>query len=411
MGSCRAGWRQAVAVALLSVAAAQCGCLGPSAVRETRSRYNEAIQATNNEELLLNLVRLRYNEPPGFLPITGLNAQFELTAGPQFADGLDRGGRTNLGTGTLGFADRPTLSFAPQCPPELTKALLVNINLDTLYLFSRQGWDQDRLLRLMVRNINGVENAGNAGGPPPRCAPEYAAFRALADLVDHLQREHGLVMTTEKRQVDLPNAVPLDVVGTPDLLSIQRAGLGIRSRGEGKGYVLTQTESVRVVRLAPWAVRLPEFLEIARILHLHPGSETYDMDEAPEGQLRASESHAAGNKVTVTTRSILEVMSLLSQAVCVPENHVRAGVATVTLNPDGSCFDWDEVLGGLFHVSVSKLKPHHAWTAVHYRGYWYYIDDADIASKNTVSLFNELFRLQRIGAAEGQPVLTLPVGK
>src|SRR5262245_27974183 len=37
-----------------------CGCLGPRAVQCTRARYNEVIQNTNNEELLLNLVRLRY---------------------------------------------------------------------------------------------------------------------------------------------------------------------------------------------------------------------------------------------------------------------------------------------------------------------------------------------------------------
>ena len=412
MRLCRGGWGRAGMAALLGVVlTAQCGCLGPMGVRVTRSRYNEAIQTTNNEELLLNLVRLRYNESPGFLPITGLNAQFELSATAEFTGGKDRGDPTRLGVGSLGFADRPTLSFAPQRPPELTKALLVHINLDTLYLFARQGWDLDRLMRLMVRNINGVENAGNAGGPPPLRAPEYAAFRTLAGLFDRLQREHGLVITSEKRLADVPNAVPVDAVGAPDLLAIQRAGLGVRPRGADKGYVLTQTESVRVVRLAPWAVQSPEFLEIARILRLQAASETYDLDEAPEGQLRPGEALAAGNKVTVTTRSILEVMSLMSQAVCVPEDHVRAGVATVTLNPDGTRFDWGEVLGGVFHVCVSKMKPHGAWTAVHYRGYWYYIEDADVSSKNTISLFNELFRLQRIGAAEGQPVLTLPVGK
>ena len=57
------------------------GCFGPTAIRQTRDRYNEAIRQTNDEELLLNLVRLRYNEHPSFLPVTGLNSQFELSAG------------------------------------------------------------------------------------------------------------------------------------------------------------------------------------------------------------------------------------------------------------------------------------------------------------------------------------------
>jgi hypothetical protein len=47
---------------------------------------------------------------------------------------------------------------------------------------------------------------------------------------------------------------------------------------------------------------------------------------------------------------------------------------------------------------------------VKYRGWWFYIDD-DAASKVTLNVFNDLFRLQRLGVAEGQPLLTLPVGR
>jgi hypothetical protein len=50
---------------------------------------------------------------------------------------------------------------------------------------------------------------------------------------------------------------------------------------------------------------------------------------------------------------------------------------------------------------------------VKYRGYWYYIDDADQASKTTLALMIQLSRLdftrrQRTG---GGPFLTLPVGR
>src|SRR4051794_101213 len=52
----------------LAVVAAAClataGCLGPAAVRSSRLRYNESIRATNDEQLLLNLVRLRYADSP-----------------------------------------------------------------------------------------------------------------------------------------------------------------------------------------------------------------------------------------------------------------------------------------------------------------------------------------------------------
>ena len=45
-----------------------------------------------------------------------------------------------------------------------------------------------------------------------------------------------------------------------------------------------------------------------------------------------------------------------------------------------------------------------------YRDYWYYIQDTDLSSKTTLNLFNELLRLQKIGAVEGQPLLSLPLG-
>ncbi len=148
-----------------------------------------------------------------------------------------------------------------------------------------------------------------------------------------------------------------------------------------------------------------------RALKVKPAQETYDVEEVVEGQLRPGQAEPARTKITVTTRSVLEVMYLLSQTITVPSEHVCAGVVTETRNPDGSVFDWGQVLGDLFRVEVAKKKPKTAYLAVPYRGYWFYIDDADSSSKITLNLFAELFRLQRISAAEGGPLLTLPVGR
>ena len=52
--------------------------------------------------------------------------------------------------------------------------------------------------------------------------------------------------------------------------------------------------------------------------------------------------------------------------------------------------------------------------AVHYRGYWYYIDDRDQESKATFALMLQLSRVdfarQPIGGSRA-PLLTLPVGR
>lgn len=104
-------------------------------------------------------------------------------------------------------------------------------------------------------------------------------------------------------------------------------------------------------------------------------------------------------------------MYLLSQMIDVPSEHISAGLVKETCNPDGSSFDWGQVLGDLFRVEVCKHRPKNAYLSVPYRGYWFYIDDADGSSKITLNLFAELFRLQRLSVVEGGPVLTLPVGR
>jgi hypothetical protein len=393
----------------LLAAASAGGCLGPTSIRQTRQRYNEVIQKTNQEELLLNLVRLRYNEHPTFMPVTGLNAQFEMDASGVYRGGFERGGRDNYGGGTLGFADRPTVTFAPQRAPELTRALLTQVNLDTLYLFSKQGWGPQRVMRLFVRTINGIENAPSGGGPMPPDPPEFAEFRIVADLLASLDQRRIAILTTEQRKSDLMDFVPITAIEAQDEVAMEKEGLGVRALSPHRGYQLTQTKPVKVVQIDARSLESPDVVSLVEIFGLAPYRTVYDIVEAQGGQVRPGLE--LRTDVAFTTRSILEVMYLLSKTVAVPEAHVESHVVQLTRNPDGTPFDWGMVTGDLFRVCVSKHRPKNSFVAVSYRNYWYYIDDRDAASKSTLNLFNELLRLQRIGAIEGQPVLTLPLGR
>jgi hypothetical protein len=107
-------------------------------------------------------------------------------------------------------------------------------------------------------------------------------------------------------------------------------------------------------------------------------------------------------------RSILGVMTFLAQQVDVPAEHLRQGVVHQTLDKDGKPFDWDQVAQGMFHVRSSSSRPEHAFLEVHYRGYWFYIDDTDIESKSTYTLLAQLFSLQSASGSMQAPVLTIP---
>src|SRR5262245_7344077 len=55
------------------------GCgFGPNTLQKTRLPYNESVKTTSEEQLLLNIVRLRYSDNPSSLGISNIAAQFEL---------------------------------------------------------------------------------------------------------------------------------------------------------------------------------------------------------------------------------------------------------------------------------------------------------------------------------------------
>ena len=79
------------------------GCLGPWGIRKNRTHYNEAIKLTSEQELLLNLVRLRYDEVPFFLSLDSVASQLALTPEAGFEAEADGGKPRYFGTGNLSF--------------------------------------------------------------------------------------------------------------------------------------------------------------------------------------------------------------------------------------------------------------------------------------------------------------------
>ena len=107
-------------------------------------------------------------------------------------------------------------------------------------------------------------------------------------------------------------------------------------------------------------------------------------------------------------RSVLQVMTFLSKGVCVPEEHVRSGVAPVTRGPDGAPFNWTCVTGGNFFVHAQKHRPRDAEAAVYYRGYC----GLDIAPKRLIAgsagYLETLFALQESDGEERRPTAHPP---
>ena len=144
------------------------------------------------------------------------------------------------------------------------------------------------------------------------------------------------------------------------------------------------------------------FKSLVRLLNLDPESQRY--------RLMLGKTAKPGQSISLRLRSLMGVMSFMSQAVSVPEDDRLAGLVTTTTNDDGVEFDWSNVVGSLISISSKPESPAASAVAVNYRDSWFYIDDHDLDSKSSFSLLGQLFAL-RVGKGSGAaPMITLPVG-
>jgi hypothetical protein len=113
------------------------------------------------------------------------------------------------------------------------------------------------------------------------------------------------------------------------------------------------------------------------------------------------------------TRSASQVQFYMGNGVEIPEEHLACGLVKPQVDDRGEPIDGRELTRGVFEVRSCRGRkpPPCAYIAISYRGYWYYIDDRDQASKATLSLVLQLSRLDFGNRGAAAPFLTLPVGR
>jgi len=111
-----------------------CTLRGPDTMRVSRLEYNEAVQISEQRELLLNLVRLRYTDPPEFLAISSISTQMNFEAGASVGGVFGEVEESNsafLSPGaSVGYSESPTITFVPRRDSEFTRQLVAPVELD-----------------------------------------------------------------------------------------------------------------------------------------------------------------------------------------------------------------------------------------------------------------------------------------
>jgi hypothetical protein len=396
-------------------------------LEKTHGRYNEAIRRVDEEQLLRNIVRLRYNETPLDLRVSSVAAQYELDGGAEARPfflapnpatvnnrGIFRTFTSVLPDVTVSGANRPTLTLVPGDTGDAVQRYLTPISAETLIFLFQTSWPVSTVTRLWVERLNGVPNAAAASGPPRREVPDFARFRRVAELFQSIRDQKLATIHPEERAAEVGGPLPASSVNASALVEAAKNGLEYRPREDGSSWSLVRKERRLVVDVVPAAIGHPDLTELATLLNLQPGLGRYEVVLAPgivpDPLLFPTPPRA---DLELSTRSTAQVWYYLANGVEVPPEHLTAGVATAPVGPDGVLFDSRAVTDGLFtvHACAGHKPPRTAYVAVRHRGYWYYIDDRDQESKATLGLVLGISRLDFARQQPAAPFLTLPIGR
>jgi hypothetical protein len=408
-------WRRpflCVVVLLVGCAVAS-GCLGPKAVHHTRIRYNEVVRDTNDEQLLLNIVRLRYADSVVIIDLPNITSQFELAGRGNYLGGYGNQyrGQSNLGFGELSMRDTPTLSYHPREGRDIAKALLNPLSAD-LFSVVNAGADIEQLLLLTVNDINDISNARGATLLTPSVPEDNTQFVQGIRLLEQLRQRDAteLGIEMDEDSAGSSDSIPKGLVQGRDLVNALKENYVFRARGNSE-MTLVKREKELSLHVRSAYVHSAEIEEVAQIFGLMPGLSKYRIkSELSEEANRPPPSPLGDDTMFMNMRSVLQMMIFLSKGVCIPPEHELSGIAPVTPGPNGMPFDWTRITAGNFVVHVAKHRPHDAEVAVKYRGYWFYIAVNDVKSRAALTFLETLFTLQESDGRNVGPLLTLPLG-
>jgi hypothetical protein len=390
-------------------------------LERTHGLYNEAVRLVQEEQLLRNLVRVRYHDTILNLDITSITAQYELSGqaearpfflapNPSNSNVIFRTFTSILPDVMVSGANRPTVALTPGDDSAAIRQFLTPITLDTLTFLSQSSWPVSTIVRLWVERINGVPNAVAASGPSRDGPGDFARFLRITELMQECQDRELASVRREENTTQVGGPLPPEAVTAAAMVEAAKNGLEYRRDADGKAWVLVRREPRLVLEVSPGVENSPEITELETLLNLVPGQRRYDITVTARGNPDPARFPVPpSTEVSIVPRSTAQAWFYLANGVAVPAKHLHAGIVGPAAGGAGQ-----ELTRGLFevHVSGGHKPPPTAYVAIKYRGYWFYIDDRDRATKDTFSLVLHLSRLdfarQRIGTG---PVLTLPAGR
>jgi hypothetical protein len=342
-----------------------CGSIGPGRVKQDRFDYTGAVADSWKTQMLLNLVKIRYEDTPVFLDVgqvvAGYSFQRNLSG---FATGnvFNGSAPSNVPSAIFGLSgggsynDSPTITYTPLSGERFARSMMMALPPSSIMNVIQAGFPVDMVFRLTVQSVNGVDNRRIELQYVKPANPEF--YQLLQDL--------------RRIQVSGDIGVRKNQVGNEEMLNL-------------------------VIRPNIAAAVENSLFQVLTVLGLDPAAREF----------RIVYGAVPGNnkEIALVTRSIYQVLVDLSSSITVPESQVEERRVRPTpeadLGPQGP-------IPPLIRIVSSVDRPANAFVAAPYRGYWFSIDDQDIRSKNLFSFIMFLFTFVETGSKEAAPVLTIP---
>ena len=346
--------------AVLSGVLTSCTLVGPATVNSGRLAYNESIVETNNQQLLLLVLRNRYGERGNLLALNSVTANVSVTTKVStqlgFGDSGDYlGNLVPFGAGVV-YEENPTIFYSPVGGEKYANRLMSPLSLRELMLFASNLTDPTRIYFTFVSKINDIHNPSFLYDSQP-VDPRFSRLIELFSKLDKAQRLHW----TKNSQNSGRYSIVIDHYW-PD-------------------YSADVAEIYKLLDLPA-----PETFSSRMVIPVSPG---------PDNPVQGG--------VSISTRSIYRLLDILSAAIDVPEQD-QINRKALSYPPPG-------LVGQKLRVRRASVAPETASTAVQYRDAWYYIDDTN---QNTKLFFRLVTTLMSVSIADSTsngaaPLLTVPV--
>ena len=348
-------------VAILGSLLVGCTVVGPAAISSGRLAYNEAITTTDNQQMLMVLIQNRYGERGHLLTVASVTANVSVTTSTGIQAGFGSNGdyQGNLVpfAGSVVYKENPTISYVPVSGEKYLSQLTSPISPLMVAQIARTMANPAPALSAFITSANYIYNPNfdfSENQEDPR-------FEELINIIAALTRDHRLHWVES---------------------AAKHAQFSL---------VIDQSE-------ARHAVQVKRLLQLLDLPAAKPGQRQVVIPV-----LLALDGASVGG-LGISTRSVWDLVEILSAAIEVPARDEAAGVV-VPAPPPGR-------VGRQLKIAFSKDEPEHAYIAVPYREGWFYLDERDLVTKEYFRLLASLWTMtmaKAIGPGAAAPLLTVPV--